>query len=127
MSATTGRPSLPCQAGPPNQEASLAASGGSSWTRALTSRLGAGLASVSVTFAVTGLPPEIGVAHATTATAPTIASGRAKRGPGRGGISGELSARPMKPPITPPDTAATKPQTIPSSSMLEGHEIVHQA
>src|SRR3954447_6771935 len=127
MPATTERPSLPCHAVSTNQYAFLAASGGSSWIRALTSRFGAGLASVSVTFAVTGLPAEIGVAQATTATAPTIASGSAKRGTGRGGISGELRARPMKPPMTPPETAATKPQMIPSRSMLDGHEIVHQA
>ena len=33
----------------------------------------------------------------------------------------------MKPPVTPPATPATNPQTTPSTSMLEGHEIVHQA
>jgi hypothetical protein len=50
-------------------------------------------------------------------------AGSAKRGTGCGAISGELSARPMKLPVTPPATAATRPQITPSASMLEGHSI----
>src|SRR5215210_4212140 len=122
MSPTTEPP--PCHAVDLNHSASSAASGGVSLTSAFTFRFGGPAASVSVICAVTLSGSEIGSGNATATISPIPAAATAQRGEGARSSTGGASARPIAPPSTPPETAASSPKITASGSSEDGQDIV---
>src|SRR5829696_663431 len=122
MSPTTEPP--PCHAVDLNHSALSAASDGVSLTSVFTVRFGGPPASVSVTCAVTLSGAEIGSGNAMATTSPAPASATAQCGEGARSSTGGASARPIAPPSTPPETAASRPKITASGSNEDGQDIV---
>ena len=82
------------------------------------------MTSVSVTCALTFSPAGDRQRERDGHDQPDARGATAQRGEGARSSTGGASARPIAPPSTPPETAASRPRITASGSSEEGHDIV---